>query len=129
MSEQTPQPQDENQIVAERREKLAKLRAEGVAFPNDFLRENTAEKLDELYGEKSREELEAQPAGVCVAGRILLKGAMGKAPPPPLPRADGPPALPLPHHHRALARGLRRPLAPDAVDPRLHERPRLPRSR
>mgnify|MGYP001384037268 FL=1 len=56
MTEQPQQPQDENeqgefrqnQIMAERREKLAKLRAEGVAFPNDFLRENTAEKLDEL---------------------------------------------------------------------------------
>jgi lysyl-tRNA synthetase class 2 len=79
MSEQTPLPQDENQIIAERREKLAKLRAEGVAFPNDFLRENTAEKLDELYGEKTREELEAQPVDVCVAGRIMLKRVMGKA--------------------------------------------------
>ena len=79
MSEQTPLPQDENQIIAERREKLAKLRAEGVAFPNDFLRENTAEKLDELYGGKSREELEAQPVDVCVAGRIMLKRVMGKA--------------------------------------------------
>ncbi len=79
MTEPTQQPQDENQIIAERREKLAKLRAEGVAFPNDFLRENTAEKLDELYGEKSREELEAQPVDVCVAGRIMLKRVMGKA--------------------------------------------------
>ena len=79
MSEQNPMPQDENQIIAERREKLAKLRAEGIAFPNDFLRENTAEKLDELYGEKSREELEAQPVDVCVAGRIMLKRVMGKA--------------------------------------------------
>ena len=79
MSEQTPLPQDENQIIAERREKLAKLRAEGVAFPNDFLRENTAEKLDELYGGKSREELEAQPVDVCVAGRMMLKRVMGKA--------------------------------------------------
>jgi len=79
MTEQTPQPQDENQIIAERREKLAKLRAEGVAFPNDFLRENTAEKLDELYGEKTREDLEAQPVDVCVAGRMMLKRVMGKA--------------------------------------------------
>ncbi|MBM3392280.1 MAG: lysine--tRNA ligase [Betaproteobacteria bacterium] len=79
MSEQTPLPQDENQIVAERREKLAKLRAEGVAFPNDFLRENTAEKLDELYGEMSREELEQLPVEVCIAGRIMLKRVMGKA--------------------------------------------------
>ena len=79
MTEPIQQPQDENQIMAERREKLAKLRAGGVAFPNDFLRENTAGKLDELYGNKSREELEAQPVDVCVAGRIMLKRVMGKA--------------------------------------------------
>ncbi|MDR2239125.1 MAG: lysine--tRNA ligase [Zoogloeaceae bacterium] len=79
MNEPTPLPQDENQIVAERREKLARLRAEGVAFPNDFLRENTAGKLDECYGDKSREALEAEPVDVCVAGRIMLKRVMGKA--------------------------------------------------
>ena len=33
---QTP-IQDENHIIAERREKLAHLRNEGVAFPNDFV--------------------------------------------------------------------------------------------
>jgi lysyl-tRNA synthetase class 2 len=79
MTEENQQPQDENQIVAERREKLARLRAEGIAFPNDFRRENTAEKLDELYGEKTREELEQLPVEVAVAGRIMLKRVMGKA--------------------------------------------------
>ena len=79
MTERIQQAQDENQIVVERREKLAKLRAAGIAFPNDFLRENTAAKLDELYGEKSREELEAEPVEVCVAGRMMLKRVMGKA--------------------------------------------------
>ena len=79
MTEPTEIPHDENQIIAERREKLAKLRAEGVAFPNDFRRENTAAKLDELYGEKSREDLEQLPVAVCVAGRMMLKRVMGKA--------------------------------------------------
>ena len=79
MTEQNQQPQDENQIIAERREKLARLRAEGIAFPNDFRRENTAEKLDELYGGKTREELEGLPVEVVVAGRIMLKRVMGKA--------------------------------------------------
>ena len=79
MTETTPTHEDENQIVAERREKLAKLRAEGIAFPNDFRRENTAGKLDELYGSKSREELEQLPVEVCVAGRMMLKRVMGKA--------------------------------------------------
>ncbi|HNF78367.1 MAG TPA: OB-fold nucleic acid binding domain-containing protein, partial [Thauera aminoaromatica] len=82
MSDQTqttPQPQDENHLIAERREKLAAWRASGRAFPNDFSRENTAGKLDELYGDKDAESLEATPVEVKVAGRIMLKRIMGKA--------------------------------------------------
>ncbi|MDK9725754.1 MAG: lysine--tRNA ligase [Sterolibacteriaceae bacterium MAG5] len=77
-TQQAPQ-QDENQLIAERREKLKKWRDSGAAYPNDFRRENTAGKLDELYGEKSREELEGLPVEVKVAGRIMLKRVMGKA--------------------------------------------------
>lgn len=70
---------DENHLVAERRAKLAERRTQGIAYPNDFRRENTAEKLDELYGGKSREELEATPIAVRIAGRIMLKRVMGRA--------------------------------------------------
>ena len=78
---QTPTaPQvDENHIIAERREKLKTWRESGKAYPNDFRRENLAAKLDELYGEKTKEELEATPIQVKVAGRIMLKRVMGKA--------------------------------------------------
>ncbi len=81
MSEQTQPaaPQDENHIIAERRAKLAEWRATGRAFPNDFSRENTAGKLDELYGAKTHEELEATPVEVKIAGRMMLKRVMGKA--------------------------------------------------
>jgi len=80
MSEnQTAASQDDNHIIAERREKLAQWRASGRAYPNDFRRENLAARLDELYGEKSREELEATPIAVKIAGRIMLKRVMGKA--------------------------------------------------
>ena len=79
MTEQTAQPQDENQLIAERRAKLAKWRESGKAYPNDFRRENTAGRLDELYSEKSAEELEAAPISVKVAGRIMLRRLMGKA--------------------------------------------------
>ena len=72
-------PQDENHLIAERREKLAAWRASGQAFPNDFSRENTAGKLDELYGDKTAEALEATPVEVRVAGRVMLKRVMGKA--------------------------------------------------
>ena len=70
---------DENHLIAERREKLAQWRATGKAFPNDFSRENMAGCLDELYATKTREELEATPIEVKVAGRIMLKRVMGKA--------------------------------------------------
>jgi len=80
MSDQTnAAPLDENHLIAERREKLAQWRAAGRAYPNDFSRENTAGKLDELYGEKDAETLEATPVQVRVAGRIMLKRVMGKA--------------------------------------------------
>ncbi|MDX5445235.1 MAG: lysine--tRNA ligase [Zoogloeaceae bacterium] len=71
--------QDENHIIAERREKLAAWRQSGRAFPNDFSRENLAAKLDEAYGEKEASDLEATPIEVRVAGRVMLKRVMGKA--------------------------------------------------
>ena len=74
-----PAAQDENHIIAERREKLAEWRKSGRAYPNDFTRENLAGRLDELYGDKTREELAATPIAVKVAGRIMLKRVMGKA--------------------------------------------------
>ncbi len=74
-----PIQQDENHIIAERRAKLAEWRKTGQAFPNDFQRENTAQKLHEGYGEKTAEELEGLPVEVKVAGRMMLKRVMGKA--------------------------------------------------
>src|SRR5206468_3506617 len=72
-------PQDEKQIIAERRAKLARLREAGQAFPNDFRREDMAADLHRSYDEKSKEELEAQKPRAVVAGRMLLKRVMGKA--------------------------------------------------
>ena len=71
--------QDENQIITERRTKLAALRKEGVAFPNDFVRENLAGDLHTAYGEMSHDELAAAHISVAVAGRMMLKRVMGKA--------------------------------------------------
>ncbi len=76
---QAPVQHDENQLIAERRAKLAEWRTTGKAFPNDFQRENTAAKVLEGYGEKTAEELEALPVEVKVAGRMMLKRVMGKA--------------------------------------------------
>ena len=79
-----PVAQDENQLIAERREKLkalreAQARGEGVAFPNDFKPQDKAEQLFAAYGERSKEDLEAAPVRASVAGRMMLKRVMGKA--------------------------------------------------
>ncbi|MDR1646897.1 MAG: lysine--tRNA ligase [Zoogloeaceae bacterium] len=71
--------QDENHIIAERRQKLAEWRARGQAYPNDFARENTAGRLHEAYDDKEPETLEREQVSARVAGRILLKRVMGKA--------------------------------------------------
>jgi len=72
-------PQDDNQIIAERRAKLGELRKEGVAFPNDFDRKNLAGDLHAKYGAMSHEELDMVHVQVAVAGRMMLKRVMGKA--------------------------------------------------
>jgi lysyl-tRNA synthetase, class II len=72
-------PQDESQIIAERRGKLAALRARGPAYPNDFRRDALARDLHAAHDGKSNEELEAAHIVVSVAGRMLLKRVMGKA--------------------------------------------------
>ena len=70
---------DENAIIAERRGKLAALRQQGVAFPNDFRPQHKAAQLQAQYADTPREELEATPVPVVVAGRMMLKRVMGKA--------------------------------------------------
>ncbi|OOY43738.1 hypothetical protein BOV91_03200, partial [Solemya velum gill symbiont] len=54
----TDQQLDENQLIAQRREKLDALRESGKAFPNDFRRDVVTGELHAEYGEKSKEELE-----------------------------------------------------------------------
>ena len=70
---------DENHIIAERREKLAKLREGGIAFPNDFVPTHLAADLHTHYDSLTKEELAAKKVHVKVAGRMVLKRVMGKA--------------------------------------------------
>jgi lysyl-tRNA synthetase class 2 len=74
-----PLLQDENHVIAERREKLKAIRAAGVAFPNDFKPEHFAADLHQQYGALENEALEAKAVTVKVAGRMMLKRVMGKA--------------------------------------------------
>lgn len=66
------QPQDENRLIAERREKLAQLREQGKAFPNKFRPDSYGQDLQDAYGDKSKEELESSAIRVSVAGRLML---------------------------------------------------------
>jgi lysyl-tRNA synthetase, class II len=70
---------DENHLIAERRAKLAKLREQGVPFPNDFRRTALAGDLLCAYGSRSAELLEADAVPVSIAGRLRVKRVMGKA--------------------------------------------------
>jgi lysyl-tRNA synthetase class 2 len=70
---------DENQIIAERRAKLALLRAQGNPFPNDFRRDALAADLHAQGDAKTNEELEPLAITATVAGRMMLKRVMGKA--------------------------------------------------
>ncbi len=78
MTEQTPatpqQPADEHHLIAERRAKLAALRGQGVAFPNDFRRLDHAGDLQARYADAERwtgEALEGEGRRVALAGRLL----------------------------------------------------------
>jgi len=80
MSEpEKPEQQDENAIIALRREKLAALRERGMPFPNDFRRNVIAGELHAEYGGKDNAFLEANPVRVRVAGRMMAMRVMGKA--------------------------------------------------
>jgi lysyl-tRNA synthetase, class II len=71
--------EDENRLIAERRVKLAKLRAGAVAFPNDFRRDALAGQLHAAYGGRDDEWFAANPTTVRVGGRMMFKRVMGKA--------------------------------------------------
>jgi len=71
--------QDENRYIAQRRDKLAQLRAAGKAYPNQFDRAHFAADLAQKHARLTREELEAQAIEVSLAGRMMFKRVMGKA--------------------------------------------------
>jgi lysyl-tRNA synthetase, class II len=83
MTDKTDVPAtDENHLIAERRAKLANLRAAGVAFPNDFKRADYAADLQAEYADSEAFDADALAATgrrVAVAGRLMAKRVMGKA--------------------------------------------------
>jgi len=77
--DQEDSQQDENRYIAQRREKLAQLRALGQAYPNQFERRDFAADLIRQYATVSREDLETRAVAVSLAGRMMFKRVMGKA--------------------------------------------------
>ncbi len=79
-----PTPPDENQLIAERREKLRLIRERqsqglGVAFPNDIKPTDRAAELHAACRDKDAEELTTMDLKAFIAGRLMLKRGMGKA--------------------------------------------------
>jgi lysyl-tRNA synthetase class 2 len=70
---------DENELIAQRKQKLSDLRLKGNAYPNTFKRKDIAGNLHSEYGDLSHDELEAKHIHTAVAGRIMTRRLMGKA--------------------------------------------------
>jgi len=71
--------QDEHKLIAQRRQKLAQLREQGAAYPNDFRRDSVAAEIHTEYGDQDRDWFDANTIRVKVAGRMMGKRVMGKA--------------------------------------------------
>lgn len=65
--------EEDNALIAQRKEKLSALRAQSaVVFPNDFRRDQLCADLQHAYAQQSKEQLAAAVIGVKVAGRLML---------------------------------------------------------
>ncbi len=71
--------EDENRLIAERRAKLAVLRARGIPFPNTFRRDALAAQLLSTYADRDDAWFQANPVRVRVGGRMMFKRVMGRA--------------------------------------------------
>lgn len=71
--------QDKNELIAQRRAKLDLLRQKGMAYPNNFRRDNLAADLRAKYDALDHDALAAEGVQVSVAGRIMMRRLMGKA--------------------------------------------------
>jgi len=69
---------DENRLIAERREKLHALKAETIAYPNDFRPTSNAAELHLRFADDDTEALAEIDESFALAGRMLAKRVMGK---------------------------------------------------
>ena len=71
--------QDDSKLIAERRRKLDAMRERGIAYPNDFRRNATADELHRTFEDHDDETLRTEDVEVAVVGRMMAKRVMGKA--------------------------------------------------
>ncbi|MEJ2680980.1 MAG: lysine--tRNA ligase [Gammaproteobacteria bacterium] len=71
-SEEAGAREETNRLVAQRRKKLAQLREQGQAYPNDVRRSDWAGDLQNTHATTDKALLAEQAITVGVAGRILL---------------------------------------------------------
>jgi lysyl-tRNA synthetase class 2 len=69
---------DENRLIAERREKMHALKAETIAYPNDFRPNTNAATLHQRFADDDTETLAEVDETFALAGRMLAKRVMGK---------------------------------------------------
>jgi lysyl-tRNA synthetase class 2 len=81
MTDETPllTEHEQNEQIAQRKEKLAILRQEGNPFVNDFRPDALVGEIAQAFATHTAEALEANPHPVKIAGRIMTKRRMGKA--------------------------------------------------
>ena len=75
----TPNTENTNSQILERREKLAALREQGQAYPNDFHRDAISCDIVKANADKDADTLEQEKNTYTIAGRIMTRRIMGKA--------------------------------------------------
>ena len=74
--------EEENRIVAERKEKLNKIKEKyGETYPNKYKPSARAKRLIDDYNSIERADLEKERILVSLAGRVILKRHQGKTKP------------------------------------------------
>lgn len=68
-----------NNKLKTRRKKLANLRKQEIAFPNNFRRNHTSNQLHAKFNSKKNKKLKALNIKVAVAGRIITRRIISKA--------------------------------------------------
>ena len=69
----------EEDLIAQRREHLKRLRDSGNAYRNDFKRDDFAAEIFKKYGSSDKNELDEKKIRVKLAGRMMSRRIMGKA--------------------------------------------------